>query len=175
MSGLFDTVRQKGEERLGALTSDWLGSERFMAAVEAALSTKGFLERQLKKVLHTMSVASRLDIDELNRKLSESDRKLRQLQKRFEALQRQIEEDAAARAAEPVPMTVAAAAVQAPEPPAVLLGSRAPSSEPASAAAPSAPAASAIGQEAQCIACGKTFQKKSFNQRYCSAACRSGV
>ena len=76
MSGLFDTMRQKGEERLGALTSDWLGNERFMAAVEAALSTKGFLERQLKKVLHTMSVASRLDIDELNSKLGESERKV---------------------------------------------------------------------------------------------------
>jgi hypothetical protein len=168
MSGLFDTMKQKGEERLGALTSDWLGNERFLAAVEAALSTKRCLERQLKKVLHTMSVASRLDIDELHGQLADSDRKLRQLQKRFEALQRQLGELTAARAPEPV---AAAPAKPAPEPVA-LVEPIAPSPEPPAAAVPNAVAGS---QEVHCVACGKAFQKKSFNQRYCSAACRSGV
>lgn len=177
MSGLFDKVRQRGEERFNRLTGDLLNSERFMSAIEVALSTKGTMERLFKTFLHTMSVASRLDVEALNAKLQDVDRKVRQLQKRLEALQRTVDESS-----QPTPSTAEPAATAPTAEPMVHKSTHAAEpghdgahrSERVSAATATAPASDGT-MEAKCIACGKTFQKKSFNQRYCSAACRSGV
>jgi TolA-binding protein len=176
MTGMFDQVRQKGEQRFSRLAGELMSNERFMAAVEAALNTKSFLERKIKTVLHTMSVASRLDIDELRGKLDESERKLRQMTKRVEALQRQVEEAAARNAELSALLADRAAAppdaaVKAPKP---ALPAETPT--PATAVPSNGGAAGAASpMEAVCLNCGKSFQKKSYNQRYCSAACRSGV
>jgi DNA repair exonuclease SbcCD ATPase subunit len=193
MTAFFEQVRRKGEERLGLLTGQLLGNERFMSALETALSTKGYVERKVKTLLHTMSVASRLDVDELGQRLAEAERRLRQLTRRLETLQAQVEDLAArgasmpagsdgASAAEPAPVEPAEAASSvAAEPAAAERASSAGAAPPSAGAAPGASlppasgAAPAAGMQAVCPVCGKTFQKKTYNQRFCSAACRSGV
>jgi Tfp pilus assembly protein FimV len=175
MTGWFEEARRRGEKRLGRLAGDLMANERFMTAVEAALNVKSVLERRIKTLLHTMSVASRLDVDELRTRLEESDRKLRQATKRLEAIQRQVEEANARIAALSTPQEAGAASAEPKR--SAAPHSRTEASEPAapsngghSVASAPAPAAEAI-----CLNCGKPFQKKSYNQRYCSAACRSGV
>jgi hypothetical protein len=178
MIGLFEQARMRGEKRLARLAAELLQNERFLGAVEAALNAKGYLERRIQSVLHTMSMASRLDVDELARRLGENERKMRQLARRLEALQTQVD-DAAARSAKPEKPARGAAepAVQsgpaaAPEAEAARRGARKPAAEaPASASGAAAPS----GAEVLCPACSRPFQKKTYNQRYCSAACRSAA
>src|SRR5205823_6128226 len=56
MKSLFDRVKQKGEETFTSLANELVANERFLAAMEAALNTKGYIERKVKLVLNTMSV-----------------------------------------------------------------------------------------------------------------------
>jgi hypothetical protein len=194
------------------MVGELLGNERFMTALETVLSTKGYLERRVRTILNTMSVASRLDVEELGSKLADLDRKLRQATKRLEAMQTRLDEanaklealgstvaipvgtsEAAALGRHKAGASAAPAAAQhrlagaedrispgpadagrSAEPPAGLPGDGAERTEGRSPAAASG-ATGGPAMEAVCGVCGKSFQKKTYNQRYCSAACRSAA
>jgi hypothetical protein len=223
MARWLDRVKQKGEERFTQMVGELLGNERFMSSLETALSTKGYLERKVRTVLNTMSVASRLDVEELGSKLADVDRKLRQATKRLEVMQSRLDEATAKLDALASVVAVSTASRDERVGGRDFAASVAGAAEPASARAPDPDAPSAArgldaegdqpqplsardvlaaersavrgsigadghlgpptspgetgssGLEAICGVCGKSFQKKTYNQRYCSAACRSAA
>jgi hypothetical protein len=72
-----------GEAQLDRLTSQFLGNERFVAAVQTAVSrtlaAKGTMDKSIRAVLATMNLPSVQDIDDLRSRLDELDRSIGEL------------------------------------------------------------------------------------------------
>jgi len=83
-----------GEAQLDRLISQVLGHEKFVAALQAAVSrtvaAKGMLDKSLRAVLATMNLPSVQDIDRLEQRLDELDRSLGELGGKIEELEKKL-------------------------------------------------------------------------------------
>ncbi len=190
MKNLLDRVKEKGEEQFQHLTSEILGNERLMNAVETVLNTKGYFERKVGVVLNTMNLASRVDVDEINGTLKAQERRLKQLTKKLELMNRKLgewmakNEDlagavmAANRRVEALTVELASAkakpvtASKRKRSPAKKTKGRSTAKRPKQGSLAKSTATSREMEE-MCPVCHKRFRKKTYNQRYCSAKCRT--
>src|SRR5581483_5729923 len=82
-------IMKQGEERVAKLATQLLASEKFVqvvqAAVQRALTAKGFLDRNLKLVLAAMNLPSTADIRALNERLDDLERLLGDLEDRIDS------------------------------------------------------------------------------------------
>lgn len=83
-----------GEAQLDRLTSQILGNERFVAAVQTAVSrtlaAKGTMDKSIRAVLATMNLPSVQDIDDLRSRLDELDRSISELAAKISEVEKGI-------------------------------------------------------------------------------------
>ena len=89
MKDMLDRLAGKGDELLTQLTNELITSSAFTVALERLIRTKGMVERQVRLVLNTMSVASLSDIEELGDQVRRLTRDMRRLEKRLQRLEEQ--------------------------------------------------------------------------------------
>lgn len=81
-----------GEAQLDRLISQMLANEKFVAALQTAVSrtvaAKGTLDKSLRTVLATMNLPSVQDIDDLRGRLDELDRSLGELGAKLEEVEK---------------------------------------------------------------------------------------
>jgi polyhydroxyalkanoate synthesis regulator phasin len=84
-----------GEQRVGKLASQLLGSEKLMGAlqktVSAALEAKGMVERNLQTALSTLNVPTSSDVKKLEGKIDELERVFESLTAKIAELQKKNE------------------------------------------------------------------------------------
>ena len=75
---IFKRMMTTGEEQIGRLASQLIGNERFMAAVQTAvtraLSAKGMLDQQVAGAMQAMHVPTTNDVKKVNDRLDELER-----------------------------------------------------------------------------------------------------
>lgn len=149
MIDLIKKIRDLSDEKLNNLISELADNEILIKAVEQIFSTKEFMDRQTEIVLNSMNIASNLQTSELSDRLEQQERQIRKLGRQIDdqkaeisALSKKLHE------LEDAERKVAEKAVEPKKLEPVDFG------------------------EGECIVCGKTFKRNSFNHKYCSDECR---
>lgn len=89
---LVQKMLELGEAQLDRLTTQILGNEKFVSAVQSivsrSLSAKGTLDKSIRTVLATMSLPSVQDIDDLRGRLEELDRSVGELAAKLDKVEK---------------------------------------------------------------------------------------
>lgn len=89
---LVQKMMEIGEAQLDRLTTQILGNEKFVSAVQGivsrSLSAKGTLDRSIRAALATMSLPSVKDIDDLRGRLDELDRSIGEIAAKLEKVEK---------------------------------------------------------------------------------------
>lgn len=97
---LVQKMMAAGEAQLDRLTTQLLGNEKFVGAVQGivsrSLSAKGTLDKSIRTVLATMSLPSVQDIDDLRGKLDELDRSVGELARKLDEVEKAMAKPKAA-------------------------------------------------------------------------------
>lgn len=87
-------VKEAGEASVGRFVNAVLGDERFVGAVQVAVSralkAKGLLDGSLRAALSTMHLPSTRDLEQVTRRLDELDRTLAEIDGRLASIEEKL-------------------------------------------------------------------------------------
>ncbi len=91
MLNFIEKAIQKGNETVDDFTRELMMNEHFSSTLERIILTKGIVEKKIEKVLNSMNVATRGDVDELDDRIRKLNRELKRVQKQMDRMKKSAE------------------------------------------------------------------------------------